>query len=206
MKFPKRCGFYGILTNPAVGYEPLAALMVAHGVRVIQLRMKEVPRQEIIAVAKALRPIITGDALFIVNDDPETAAAVGADGVHIGQDDMPYEDARAIVGPDAIVGISTHTPAQTTAACALNPDYIGIGPVYATPTKKNPDPPIGIDGMQAMLSLATVPSVVLGSIDDKTAPEVLKAGAENICCVRYINQSPHPENALLNIIDTIKKF
>ncbi len=206
MRFPNEFGLYGILTNPVVGYERLAEAMVAHKIRFIQLRMKDAPREEVLKTARNVRDIVTGESLLIVNDDPEIAAEVGADGVHLGQDDMPFEEARRIVGEDAIIGLSTHNPDQTTSACVLKPDYIGVGPVYATPTKKIPDPPLGIDGMKEMLRLATVPAVVLGSIDETNASGVLAGGARNICCVRYINQSEEPGRELQRIKEIISSL
>ena len=196
MDISRNFGFYGILTDPDLGYEALAALMVERGVRYIQLRMKGVPPEQVHTMAQRLRPLITSPSLFIVNDDPHIAAEVGADGVHLGQGDMPLEQARAIVGPDAVIGLSTHNPAQVRAACALGPDYIGMGPVYATPTKAIPDPVLGLDGLAAMLELATVPAVAIGGIDLDNAPQVLAAGARNLCAVRCITRA---EDAAANL-------
>ena len=185
-------GLYGILTDPLVGYERLAAIMVAKGLRVIQLRMKDAPRGDVVAAALALRAIIPRGTLFVVNDSPEIAREVGADGVHLGQDDPPYAEARRLLGPDAVIGLSTHNPAQTAAACALGPDYIGVGPVFPTPTKRIPDPPLGLDGMRRMLDLATVPAVVLGGIDATNIASVVSAGARSVCAVRCINRASDP--------------
>ncbi len=187
-----KIGFYGILTNPVVGYERLAEVMVERGVRIIQLRMKDASPTEILSMARKIRRIVPRGTTFIVNDDPEIARDVGACGVHLGQDDMPYGEARKIVGSDAVIGLSTHNPAQTAAACALKPDYIGVGPVHSTPTKKNPDPVIGLGAMKEMLSIATVPAVVLGGIDHDNLAKVLGAGAQNVCAVRCINDSKDP--------------
>ena len=196
-------GFYGILTNPVVGYERLAEVMVERGVRIIQLRMKDASKTEVLSMAVKIRRIVPEGITFIVNDYPEIAREVGACGVHLGQDDMPYDEARKIVGPDAVIGLSTHNPAQTEAACALGPDYIGVGPVHATPTKKNPDPVIGLGGMTEMLSIATVPAVVLGGIDHDNLAEVLSAGARNVCAVRCINDSKDPGIELDRMIRAI---
>jgi thiamine-phosphate pyrophosphorylase len=185
-------GFYGILSNPVLAYEQLAEIMVEHGVRIIQLRMKQQPRHEVEAVAHRLRRIIPSGHLFIVNDDPEIAREVGADGVHLGQDDMGYDAARRIVGTDAVIGLSTHNPDQTRAACTLAPDYIGVGPVFTTPTKQIPDPVIGLDGMAEMLGLATVPAVAIGGIDLDNAGQVVAAGARNLCAVRAVNRAADP--------------
>ena len=196
-------GFYGILTDPIVGYERLAELMVVRGVRFVQLRMKHQPRTVVEQTARRLREIVVAPSLFIVNDDPIVARDVGADGVHLGQDDMPLAEAREIVGLDAIIGLSTHSATQTRDACALGPDYIGVGPVFATPTKEVPDPAIGLDRMATMLGDATVPAVVLGGIDHDNAPQVLAAGAINLCAVRAVNQVADPGGALDRFIQLI---
>ena len=198
-------GLYGILTNPLVGYEKLAAIMVEKGVSIIQLRMKETPRTLIKDTATLLRKIIPKGTLFIVNDDPIIAKDVGADGVHLGQNDMPYAEARTIMGPNAVIGLSTHNPAQTRAACLLGPSYIGVGPVFKTPTKKNPDPVIGLDGMRAMLDVATVLAVSLGGIDHDNVKSVLKAGAQNICAVRCINRAENPGAEIDKLLAVISK-
>lgn len=194
---PATFGLYAILTAPVLGYEKLTRLLVDHDVAFIQLRMKDSPPEEVLETARMMRKLTEGSrSRFIVNDLPEIAAEVDADGVHIGQNDMSYEEVRDIVGPEAIVGISTHNPDQTREACAVRPDYIGIGPVFPTPTKKNPDPVIGIQGMQKMLSVATVPAVVLGGIDLTNLSLVLQSGASNFSMVRQLTHSLQPEHVL----------
>lgn len=197
-------GFYGILTAPQVGYEKLSQIMVECQLRFIQLRMKDTPVDQVKRTAEKLRKIIPNETIFIINDDPQIALDVGADGVHLGQGDMPYEKARELLGPDAIIGLSTHNPTQATEACLKNPDYIGIGPVWPTPTKKIADPAIGIDGMKEMLQLATVPTVVLGAIDHHNVKEVLAGGAKNLCAVRCITKSTNPKPELERMIRAIK--
>lgn len=196
-------GFYGILTHPRDGYERLAAVMVDRAIPYIQLRMKNAPRAEVARTARALRRIVVGPSRLIINDDPEIARDEGADGVHLGQEDMPFAEARRILGPDAIIGLSTHNPGQTRAACALEPDYIGVGPVHATPTKDIPDPVLGLDGMARMIQLATVPAVAIGGIDLDNAAAVLAAGARNLCAVRAINQADDPGAALDRMLEMI---
>jgi len=193
------------LTDPLKGYAYLTSLLVDYGVSAVQLRMKGAPREIIIDTALQMRKIAEGtDTLLIINDDPHIAAEVGADGVHIGQGDMPYADVRAIVGDDMLIGVSTHNLDQTIKACQLPADYIGAGPVFATPTKKIPDPVIGIDGMRKMLSAATVPAVAIGGIDLGNLPSVLAAGAENFCMVRQLTRSENPKAVLEEIIKMSK--
>ncbi len=200
-ELPFRFGFYAILTDPLRGYEYCTRVLVDAGVAFVQLRMKDRSPDDILPVAEMMRNLTSGSATkFIVNDFPEIALKCGADGVHIGQDDMPIETVRQILGPEAIIGLSTHSPEQTQTACALAPDYIGIGPVFPTPTKKNPDPVIGINGMKAMLSVATVPAVVIGGIDFTNVQQVLDTGAPNFCMVRQFTQSEKPEETIAEIL------
>jgi thiamine-phosphate pyrophosphorylase len=180
--------------------------MVEAGLRIIQLRMKDVPAHDVRRTAEKLRKIIPPEVAFIVNDDPAIARDTGADGVHLGQGDMPYPQARALLGNEAIIGLSTHNPQQTRDACALLPDYIGVGPVFATPTKKIPDPDIGLDGMAAMLAVATVPAVCLGGIDHSNVRAVLEAGARNICAVRCINASATPRQEIARLQEEMRRF
>jgi thiamine-phosphate pyrophosphorylase len=201
-KIPAVFGFYAILTEPVRGYAFLTELLVEHRVAFIQLRMKDAAPRDMTAIARTMRAITSGSASrFIVNDDPAIARDCGADGVHLGQTDMPYEAARAIMGPAAIIGLSTHTPAQTRSACSCGPDYIGIGPLYPTPTKKCPDPAIGIDGMRRMLAVATVPAVVLGAITGENLARVIEAGADNFSLVRPLNAAADPRAVLVRLLD-----
>lgn len=207
MKIPETFGLYAILTDPVRGYEYTAKLFADFRLPFIQLRMKKEPEDVIRKTAEKLLTIIAGSgSRLIINDHPDIAAAVCAAGVHVGQDDMPYENARRIVGPGAIIGISTHTPEQTLKACTLRPDYIGIGPVYATPTKNKPDPVIGIHGMKAMLAAATIPAVVIGGIDLTTLREVLDAGAKNFCMVRPLMKARHPEKPLIEALKIYREY
>lgn len=205
-RFPADAGVYGILTDPLVGYERLAEIMVESGIRVIQLRMKERTLAEVVGVGTKLRELIPPEVLFIINDDPAIAKETGADGVHLGQDDTPYAVARAMLGPSAVIGLSTHSPAQTAAACALRPDYIGIGPVWPTPTKKSPDPALGLETMAEMVRAATVPTVCLGSIDMSNAHQVVRAGAKMICAVRCINQAEDPASVIARLRAIVDRY
>jgi thiamine-phosphate pyrophosphorylase len=203
---PSQFGFYAILTSPVCGYEYCTKVMVDHEIAFVQLRMKKAKREDIIRTAEKMKAITDGTKTrLIINDYADVAAASGADGVHVGQHDMAYSDVRRIVGAAAIVGISTHNRDQTHAACMLKPDYIGIGPVWPTPTKENPDPPVGIEGMKDMLSCATVPAVVLGSITLDNLNEILDNGAKNFSMVRPVNQSDKPEKVLKKIVSVYRR-
>ncbi len=145
--------------------------------------------KNIIDIAKNLRSITKGtDSKLIINDDPYLAMEVSADGVHIGQDDMPYLEVRKLVGPEMIIGLSTHNVGQVKQANLVKPDYIGMGPVYKTPTKDIPDPALGVFGLSEMMSYNKLPFVAIGGIDLSNAKQVLATGAKNICAVRLIDQ------------------
>ncbi len=190
-------GLYLVITDPATSYETCAEAAVRAGLRVIQLRMKHVSRERIVATAKNLRAITAGTrTLFIVNDTPEIAAEVGADGVHLGQTDLPISVARERFPSLKIFGLSTHSLAQVEAARKLSPDYIGVGPVYATPTKEIPDATLGLDTMRKMLNAAPVPAVAIGGINADRLPDVLRAGARNFAVVRAVCGSSDPYAAI----------
>ncbi len=196
-------GLYGILTNPLIGYAGLAEILVSRKVRYIQLRMKQASADEVRQVALHLRNIVKGESKLIINDHVKIAKDVGADGVHLGQDDMSYTMARQILGPNAIIGISTHNLKQVEAACILEPDYIGVGPVFPTPTKDIPDPVINLSGMSAMIEKSSVPSVAIGGIDLTNINDVLNHGAKNICAVRCINLSHNPTKEIDALLEAL---
>jgi thiamine-phosphate pyrophosphorylase len=200
-------GFYAVLTDPVRGYEYCTRLLVDYGIAFVQLRMKDVPRQIVIDTAAMMRKLTCGTKTrLIINDDPGIAKQVCADGVHIGQSDLPYHEARKIVGDGKIIGISTHSVKQMRKACGFSPDYIGTGPVYATPTKKNPDPVIGLNGLKNMLAGATVPAVAVGGITLENLPLVLSAGGKNFCMVRPITTAHNPEAVLKKILKIHMEF
>ncbi len=174
------------------------------GVDIVQLRMKERPEAEIVAVGRRFaRACAAHDALFILNDRPDLVAAAGADGVHVGQDDTPVPQARAIVGPDRLVGLSTHSPAQIDAAARGGDDdgvrgrhvnYIGVGPVHATPTKPG-RPAVGLELVRYAAGHATVPFFAIGGIDPGNLAGVRAAGAGRVAVVRALTEAADPERA-----------
>ena len=186
-------GFYLVMTNPVVGYEECARAAVKAGVKIIQLRMKHTAREEILAEACKVRSVTKGTGtLFIVNDDPSIAAEAGADGVHVGQSDMAVGEVRRLYPSLRIVGLSTHSMAQAEASLKAKPDYIGVGPVYATPTKDIPDPTLGVETAIAMANAVPYPAVCIGVLDYARAKALVSAGAKNFSVVRAVCQSPDP--------------
>jgi thiamine-phosphate pyrophosphorylase len=198
---PAVFGFYAILTEPERGYEYLTEILVEQQVAFIQLRMKDAAPRDVAAVAHKMRAVTAGSASrFIVNDDPRIARDCGADGVHLGQEDMAVEAARTIVGPKAIIGLSTHSTEQAQIACTQGADYLGIGPLFPTPIKMTPDPAIGLEGTLKILAAATVPAVVLGSINEANLAQVVAAGIDNFSVVRPLNATADPRAALCRLL------
>ncbi|MGO9239526.1 MAG: thiamine phosphate synthase [Bryobacteraceae bacterium] len=191
-------GLYLVLTEPVAGYEACTAAAVQAGVRYVQLRRKNRPRQDTLDIARRLRRITAGTStLFIVNDDVEIAAESDADGVHLGQDDLSITEARRrwpVAGK--IFGLSTHNEEQERGARELAPDYIGVGPVFATPTKEQPDPTLGLERMGRIVRASPLTTVPIGGINHYNLPAVLGHGAVNFCVLRAVNLEADPEPAI----------
>jgi thiamine-phosphate pyrophosphorylase len=188
------CGTQGGASDPGNLPELLRGA-VAGGVDIVQLREKEMPDDELVAVANAARALCKRiGALLIVNDRPHVAAEAGADGVHVGQDDMNVEDVRRLVGDDMLIGLSTHAPQEID---AVNPglvDYIGVGPIHETPTKPG-RPAVGLELVRYAAAHASVPFFAIGGLDETNVGEVLEAGASRVCVVRAITEAEDPETA-----------
>jgi thiamine-phosphate pyrophosphorylase len=184
-------GFYAVLDRED---EALARTLAAVA-GVLQVRIKPrggiVLAANVMQVARMARRICdeAGIAL-VVNDRVDVALAVGADGVHLGQTDLPIFEARALVGQRLWIGVSTHDLAQVRAACEAGADYLGFGPVFATSTKENPDPVQGLAGLRAAVAAANVPLVAIGGITPDAAAGVHAAGASAICAISAVNEAP----------------
>jgi thiamine-phosphate pyrophosphorylase len=167
----------------------------AGGVGIVQLREKTLPDEQLTALADAARALCERlGVLLIVNDRPAVALDAGADGVHVGQDDMAPASVRELVGPDLLVGLSTHAPGEIDAVEANLVDYIGVGPVHATPTKEG-RPAVGVELVRYAAAHAGVPFFAIGGLDEENVEEVLAAGASRVCVLRAIAAAPDPERA-----------
>jgi thiamine-phosphate pyrophosphorylase len=168
---------------------------LAGGVDLFQLRDKDATDDELLAAAATARSLCeAAGALFLLNDRPDLAAASGADGVHVGQDDVSVDRARKLVGGDALVGLSTHSMQQAQAGCRTGADYIAVGPVHATPTKEG-RPAIGIEPVKYAAAHVSVPWFAIGGLDAGNVGAVVKAGARRIVVVRALAQADDPEAA-----------
>ena len=171
---------------------------VAAGVEVIQYRCKDGSSAEFYAEALALKKICRG-ALFIVNDRVDIALAVEADGVHLGQDDLPLPVARKLLGPGKTIGLSVHSAAGAIQAEALGADYLGVGPIFSTQTKLDAGPPVGIELIRQIKSVVKLPIVAIGGITLANASEARCAGADCVCAISAVVGSE-------NVTAEIEKF
>jgi thiamine-phosphate pyrophosphorylase len=175
--------------------EPLLSAALRGGVDIVQLREKSLPRREIERAARTFRRLCdTHGALFMVNDDPDLARACDADGVHVGQDDIAAGEARAELGPDAIVGLSTHSEEQIAASADLPVDHISVGPIWETPTKEGRHA-VGLELIEHAAEHASHPFFAIGGIDGANASRVIEAGARRLCVVRAIRDAVDPAAA-----------
>ena len=176
--------------------EWIVAEAVKGGATMVQLREKDVATREFIELARRLKPILREAGVpLIINDRVDVALAVDADGVHIGQSDMPYGIARRLLGPDKIIGLSVENLDEVREANSLDVDYIGVSPVYATATKTDTAPPFGLDGLREAVRISRHPAVAIGGMNARTAPDVLKTGVDGIAVVSAICSAPDPKAA-----------
>jgi thiamine-phosphate pyrophosphorylase len=170
-------------------------MAIAGGVGIVQLRDKTLDEVELPAIARRVSELCRRlGALFIVNDRPTVALESGADGVHVGQEDMPAEEVRDLVGPDMLIGLSTHAPGEIDAAATAPVDYIGVGPIHATPTKPG-RPAVGLELVRYAVAHATVPFFAIGGLDAGNIGEVVSAGASRVCVLRAVADAEDPERA-----------
>ena len=200
---------YVIVDRSAVGVRDLvevAAAAIRGGADVIQLRDKTASAKQLTEVASRLLVLTRAARIpLIINDRVEVARAIGADGVHVGQEDMPIAEARAILGEGALIGKSTHSVDQAVAAEVEGANYIGLGPIFSTPTK--PDyQPVGTEWIAQVLSHVRIPTVCIGGIDSQTLVPVLQAGARCVVVVRAVCGADDPETATRDLKDQLAHF
>ncbi len=188
----------------------LAALLAAGGATLLQLRDKRSETRVLVERARAIKAaLVRFHVPLVVNDRVDVALAAGADGVHVGQDDMAVKDARRLLGPDAIIGLSIKTVAQAEAAPVERLDYVGIGGVFATASKNNPDPPIGAAGLQRIAGVfrrraPALPLCAIAGIDHGNAGGTIAAGADGVAVISALSLAADPTAAardLRGIVD-----
>lgn len=161
------------------------ALFAERGATLVQLREKRAPALRFYEEAKAALAVAAERGMrLIVNDRVDIAMAIGGAGVHLGQDDLPPEAARRLLGDDAVIGYSTHSVTQALKASQLPIDYLAVGPIFSTTTKENPDPVVGLDGLRTVReALGGLPLVAIGGITPANAAEVIQAGADSVAMI-----------------------
>jgi thiamine-phosphate pyrophosphorylase len=181
---------YPILDADALARAGVPLAMAAYalrdaGVRWLQYRDKRASDAEVVERMRELRAIFpAGEAMLLLNDRVHLCDAVGADGVHIGQEDMAAKQARKILGPERLLGVSTHSVKQLRTALKTGAaDYLAIGPVFATSSKDNPDPVVGLEGVKAARALTRLPLVAIGGITSENGRAVIEAGADSVAVI-----------------------
>jgi len=187
-------GLYVILDPSVCPARPLVEVLTTAaeaGASLFQYRNKTASMKDAYVEALALRRAAAkAGVLFIINDRCDLALAVDADGVHLGQGDLPLDLARNVLGPDKLIGISTHNPDQVREATAGKPDYLGFGPIFKPGSIQEHDPVVGLDGLRAIRSLTSLPVFAIGGIQIDQAGEVMRAGANGVAVISAILKAP----------------
>jgi thiamine-phosphate pyrophosphorylase len=193
-------GLYIILDPSVCPARPLVEVLTAAaeaGASLFQYRNKTASMKEAYVEALALRHVAAkAGVLFIVNDRCDLAVAVDADGVHLGQGDLPLDLARKVMGSDKLIGISTHNPDQVREATAGKPDYLGFGPIFKPGSKQDHDPVVGLEGLRAMRRLTSLPVFAIGGIQINQAGEVMRAGSNGVAAISAILKAPDISHAV----------
>lgn len=198
-----------LVTDRAMaGSRPMAAIVaeaVAGGVTMVQLREKTAGTRAFVAEAEALLRLLRPHSVpLVINDRVDVALAVGAEGVHVGQDDMPVALVRRLVGPAMLIGLSITSDADLAREDAGAADYLGIGPVFAQATKPDASPPLGLAGLTRLASAARRPVLAIGGLDAGNAAAVRRAGAGGVAVVSAIMAAPDPRAAALGLSQAVR--
>ena len=186
--------------------EDIVRESVEGGATMVQLREKDIDTRDFIELALRLKKVVAPYGVpLIINDRVDVALASDADGVHIGQSDMPYAMARRILGPDKIIGLSVENFAQIEEANSLDVDYIGVSPVFATPTKTDTAAPFGLEGLRRAVEMSVHPTVAIGGMNASTAADVISTGTDGIAVVSAIVCAASPRKASEELLEIISK-
>ena len=178
--------------------------LAAAGVRLLQYRNKSASARELLETSRELvSSLESSRTALIVNDRPDVAALAGAKGVHVGQDDLDAEQARAVVGKELWVGTSTHNLEQFRRAVATSADYIAVGPIFATTSKANPDPVVGVELIREVRALTDKPIVAIGGITLERAKAVIDAGADSVAVISDILLARNPGERARQYLDVL---
>jgi len=193
------------LGRPELSFLGLAAQICAGGARLLQLRVKDRPTREFLTIAQEVRTICHRyGSLLIINDRADIALAVEAEGVHVGQEDLPLAAARKVLGPGKLIGVSTHDPAQALAAGRGGADYLGFGPLFGTSTKATGYSARGLDQLREVRALVSLPIVAIGGITAERAPAVLAAGADAVAMISELVLANDITAKVRETLETVK--
>lgn len=203
-------GLYAIIDTSFIALseaERTAVEMLEGGAKIIQLRAKDAPTGPMLEAARKIRALtVSYGALFIVNDRVDVALLSRANGAHLGNDDIPLEDARKLLGKNSIIGISTHTRQEALAARKRGADYISFGPVFATKTKKDALSPRGLNALKQAVEAVSIPVVAIGGINDKNLADVLKTGVSAVAIISGILTVPCIRDRVKTLEEVLKSF
>lgn len=194
-------GLYVVMTNPELGYRRFTEICVEEEVPIIQLRDKSMPNLDLVLLAKELKGITSNtNTHFFVNDRVDHAILADADGVHLGPQDVSWQEARRLLPKQKLIGVSTHSIAEAELLIRQisepgnpkAPDYMSFGPIYPTVAKKIPDPPVGTEQLARIMEIAPLPVVAIGGLFPHNISEVFQAGARNIAMIRHLGDSVCP--------------
>jgi len=198
-----------LVTDRSMTTRPMEEIVreaVTGGVGIVQLREKTASTRQFLSHASRIRDCLAEFNIpLIINDRLDIALAMNAAGVHVGQDDMPCRKARKIIGPTKIIGVSVSTPKEAIAAEREGADYLGISPIYATPTKTDTPPAVGLDGLKTIRTVTTLPLIGIGGLHAGNASDVIKAGANGIAVVSAIMTSSDPCRTARDLRDAVDR-
>lgn len=201
---PALSGLYIILDPSICPSRPLMEVLntsAAAGAVLFQYRNKTASMKDAYVEALALRQAAAkAGVLFIVNDRCDLALAIDADGIHLGQGDLPLDLARKVMGPEKLIGISTHSPTQVRDATAGKPDYLGFGPIFTPGSKQDHDPVVGLEGLRAIRSLTPLPVFAIGGIYLDRVNDVVRAGADGVAVISAILKAPDISHAVRSFL------
>ncbi len=202
---PALSGLYIILDPSVCPPRPLIEVLetaAEAGAVLFQYRNKTASMKDAYVEALALRQAAAkAGVLFIVNDRCDLALAIDADGVHLGQGDLPLDLARKVMGSEKLIGISTHSPTQVRDATAGKPDYLGFGPIFTPGSKQDHDPVVGLEGLRAIRSLTPLPVFAIGGIHLDRVDDVVRAGANGVAVISAILKAPDISHAVRSFLD-----
>lgn len=195
-----------VLTDPESPHDPLTVVEAAltAGAPVVQVRAKAATDRQLLALAEAvLARCRSAGATCLVDDRVDVALAIGADGVHLGDEDLPVSVARRLLGPDALIGATAHDPEAAAARVAEGADYLGVGPTYATTTKAGLPDPLGPEGVGAVAAAVAVPVIAIAGIDAARAGAVVATGAHGVAVVGAVSRAEDPAAATTALLRAV---